>query len=72
MDGQEFSDEELEIAARIHEVINHPDIQKTALKGFNRNVLRREVQKIDKLIQKIDSPSITSTNDLVYVRQVLW
>ena len=63
MDGQEFSGEELEIAVRIHEVINHLYRQKIpALKGFNRKVLEREIQKIDKLIQKIDSPSITSTN----------
>ena len=72
IDGNEYTSEELEVAKTLSNVLRQEGKTRLpALRTVNKGVLKREVQKMNHLLSKIRSDSITTTNDLIYAAAVV-
>ena len=56
---------------KMEEILNINRVRLPSLRGIDRRKLEISVQKVDAVLQKIETTDITSTNDLIYADAVI-
>ena len=56
---------------KMEEILNINRVRLPSLRGIDRRKLKIAVQKVDAVLQKIETTNITSTNDLTYAGAVI-
>ena len=67
----QLTDEELEIAEKLHNIVQSNERERLpSIKKINKKKVLEEVQKVNEVLNKIKSNDITMTNDLIYAATV--
>ena len=71
-DEVQLKDEELEIAEKLHNIMQSNERERLpSIKKINKKKILVEVQKVNEVLNKIKSNDITTTNDLIYAAAVV-